>query len=339
MLLTALKPTWIMLNKNLDILKKILSILARISISALLLYFLFRQVDSKSIWDIIKGADWALLFLGFLINALSYLLGVYRWKMYLDGAGVRLPFKRVLISFSGGLFFNLFLPSTIGGDVVKGIDLAMHTKKPKEIVASMLLDRLSGYAAMVIISVTAVLLGYHLINDPIVLLVVGLVTFVLVCAFLTLFNNFIFEKVSKFLNKKGGRIAGALQRLHQEIYLFRNRKKLLVKNFLLSMVIQASAPLAFYVIALSLGLKTNIIYFFILIPVIAAITMLPVSIGGLGLRDASTIFFFAKVGIDNHVSFAISLLGFFYILVISVMGGILYVFTLHSRRLQYRQAG
>ncbi|MDD4908226.1 MAG: lysylphosphatidylglycerol synthase transmembrane domain-containing protein [Candidatus Omnitrophica bacterium] len=328
-----------MLNKNLDILKKILSILARISISALLLYFLFRQVDSKSIWDIIKGADWALLFLGFLINALSYLLGVYRWKMYLDGAGVRLPFKRVLISFSGGPFFNLFLPSTIGGDVVKGIDLAMHTKKPKEIVASMLLDRLSGYAAMVIISVTAVLLGYHLINDPIVLLVVGLVTFVLVCAFLTLFNNFIFEKVSKFLNKKGGRIAGALQRLHQEIYLFRNRKKLLVKNFLLSMVIQASAPLAFYVIALSLGLKTNIIYFFILIPVIAAITMLPVSIGGLGLRDASTIFFFAKVGIDNHVSFAISLLGFFYILVISVMGGILYVFTLHSRRLQYRQAG
>ena len=326
-------------NKSLAIFKQILSILARISISVLLLFFLFRQIDSKSIWGIIKGADWWLLFIGFVVNSLSYFLGVYRWKMYLDGAGVHLPLKRVLISFSGGLFFNLFLPSTIGGDVVKGVDLAMYTKKPKEIVASMLLDRLSGYAAMVIISVTAVIFGYHLVNDPTVLLVVGLVTLVLICAFLTLFNNFVYEKLSKILSKKGGRILGAIQRLHHEIYIFRDRKMLLFKNLLLSLVIQGSAPLVFYIIALSLGLKTSMIYFFVLIPVIASITMLPISIGGLGLRDASTIFFFAKVGVDNHVSFAMSLLGFFFVLVISVMGGILYVFTLHSRRLQYRQAG
>ncbi len=318
--------------------KKILSIFLRIAISALLLFFLFKQVDSKAIWDIIKSADWGVLLLGFFITVFSYLLGVYRWQMYLEGSGVHLPFKRVLISFSGGLFFNLFLPSTIGGDVVKGIDLALHTKKPKEIVASMLLDRLSGYAAMVIISVSAVIFGYHLVSEPIIILVVGLVALVLVCAFLTLFNNFIYERVSRFLNKKGGRIAGALHRLHHEIFLFKGRKPLLVKNFLLSLVIQACGPLSFYIIAVSLGLKTSPIYFFVLIPVIQSITMLPISIGGLGLRDAATIFFFAKVGIESHVSFAISLLGFFYILVISVLGGILYVFTLHSRRVQYNQA-
>jgi uncharacterized protein (TIRG00374 family) len=326
-------------NKSLNVLKQILSVLARIAISALLLFFLFKKVDSVSVWGYIKGAGWGLLFLGFAVNTLSYLLGVYRWKMYLDGAGVHLPFKRVLISFSGGLFFNLFLPSTIGGDLVKGFDLAMYTKKPKEIVASMLLDRLSGYAAMVLISVTSVLLGYHLVNNPVVILVIGAVTLVLLCAFLTLFNNFIFETIKKLLSRKGGRIAAGLQRLHQEIYLFRSRKMLLMKNFMLSLVIQGAGPLVFYIIALSLGLKTSVIYFFVLVPLIQSITMLPISIGGWGLREQSTNFFFAMVGIDKNMSVAISLLSSFYVTIVSIMGGILYVFTLHSRRLQYRQAG
>ena len=229
------------------------------------------------------------------------------------------------------------MPSTIGGDLIKGFDLALHTRKPKQVVSTVLVDRLGGYAGMVIITITALLLGYHLINDPSVLVLMAIITLILLSAFLTLFNNFVFEKINKFLGGRGGRIFLALKNVHEEIYRFKGKKSVLWINLLLSLVMQASTPIVFYITALSLGLRTGIIYFFVLIPLIGAITMLPISIGGLGLRDAATILFFAKIGVAKDVAFALSLLGFFYTLLASVTGGIIYVFTLHTRRLQYNK--
>jgi len=320
-------------------LKKLLSILGRISISIVLLIFLFKRVDSKALMDTIKGADWRYLLLAFSIFFLSYILGIYRWKRLLNSSGVSVSFARTAISFCGGLFFNLFMPSTIGGDLIKGFDLALYTKKPKEVVSTVLIDRLGGYAGMVIITVTALLFGYRLIPEPSLLLVMAMVVLILLSAVLVLFNSFIFDKVNKFLGSGiGGSFFRALKNVHHEIYSFRGRKRVLLINLLLSLLMQASIPVIFYITALSIGLRTGLIYFFVLIPLIGAITMLPISIGGLGLRDAATIFFFSKIGVTNNVAFAISLLGFSYTLLISLMGGIVYVFTLHTRRIQYNKA-
>lgn len=322
------------------IFKQILGVLFRLGISIVLLALLFKfqHVDVKRFLENIKAADKFLLFLAFWVNFLLYTLCLLRWKMLLKAFGFHLPFKRITISFAGGLFFSSLLPSTIGGDLIRSIDLAAHTNRAREVVATVFLDRLSGCIGLVIVAVAALFFGWKYAQDRVVLLSVGIITAIMLAVLLVLFNNFIFSKLNKILNSyHAGRMTERLKNLHQEIYHFRRHKKLLFANILLSIFIQIGSPLAFYVTALSLGQKLNFAYFFIFLPIIGAITLLPISIGGLGVRENSTVFFFAKAGMAKDLASAMSFLNSIFILVLAAIGGIIYVFTIHHRRIQYHQ--
>lgn len=333
------------------IIKKTVSILLRIGISIALLVFLFKQADEKLMFETVKRADKHLLFLAFAILSANYVLCLYRWQMLLKAADVHLSLKRTIIAFSGGIFFSLFLPSSIGGDFVRSIDLAAYTKKPRQVVASVLLDRLSGYVGLVILTLIAVCIGWDLIHDNSVVISVCILTALLVVILLVLFNKFIYSKIHWLLRPSGSdysaeegrrlpvldKILVSLQNLHREIHYFRQHKKIIFNNLALSAIVQATTPVSFYFISMALGLKIKLIYFFIFLPIIGAVTLLPISIGGLGLRDAMTIFFFAKIGVAKDMSFAMSLLSFVFLLVYGGIGGIIYVLTVRHRRLQYGQ--
>lgn len=318
------------------VIKKILSVFLRVGISVALLFFLFRQVDEKSLIEIIKNANKPLLLAAFCVYSLSYVLCVLRWGMLLKAANIFLPLGRVIISFAGGVFFSLFLPSTIGGDFMRSIDLAAHTKKTKEVVATVFLDRLSGYIGLVFLALVALTFGWRLVQDKTVLLAVFVITLLLIVGLLALFNKFFYSRINKlFMSFGRGKILDSLKKLHREIHIFRNHKKMIAKNLGISLCVQTVIPITFYLIARSLGIKINIVYFFIFLPIIGAITLLPVSIGGLGLRDATTIFFFAKAGLAKDMSFAMSLLNFSFIIVYASIGGLIYVLTVHHRRVQH----
>src|SRR3989338_2266190 len=318
--------------------KIIVSNFLRVGISIILLYLLFRQVDRKALFEIIRGADKGLLFLAFCIFFFSYLLCIFRWEMLLKAVNIHLSLKRIIISFSGGVFFSLFMPSTIGGDLMRSIDLATHTKRPHEVVATVLLDRLSGYVGLVLLALLSLGFGWKVVQDKGVILAIAIITAVLIIVLFTLFNKFIYSKISSALHSpKAGKFQQLVKDLHQEMHYFRRHKKVIINNLIFSILIQTVTPLTFYVVALSLGLKIKLAYFFIYLPIIGAITLLPISIGGLGLRDYATITFFAKAGVTNNLAFAMSLISFFFILVYAAIGGIIYVLTVRHRRIQHHK--
>lgn len=222
---------------------------------------------------------------------------------------------------------------------MRSIDLATHTKRPREVLATVLLDRLSGYIGLVLLALFSLLLGFRFIQDKSVLFSVAIITAVLIAVLLVLFNKFLYSKINKLLQSPdAGKVRQLLKDLHEEIHYFKRHKKVIVNNLIFSVLIQSISPLVFFVTALSLGLKINIIYFFIFLPLIGAITLLPISIGGLGLRDATTIFFFAKAGVSRDFAFAMSLLNFSFILVYGAVGGLIYVLTIRHRRIQPHQS-
>ncbi|MDD5154985.1 MAG: lysylphosphatidylglycerol synthase transmembrane domain-containing protein [Candidatus Omnitrophica bacterium] len=315
--------------------KQALLIILRIAISIALLIFLFRQVNRETMFETVRGANKYLLIAAFLVYFFTYLICLYRWQMLLKASGIHLPLKRVIISFSGGIFFSLFLPSSIGGDFMRSVDLALFTRKPRQIVATVLLDRLSGYVGLVILTLLAVLFGWKLVLDRSIVIAICILIVVLVIALLVLFNKFVYSRINKFLGPPGsGRIREAIGNLHQEMHYFRNHKKVMVNNVILSILVQAVAPLTFYLIALAIGVKLDLVYFFIFLPIIGAVTLLPVSIGGLGLRDAMTIFFFGKIGMAKDLAFAMSLLSFLFMVIYGSIGGLIYVLTIRHRRIQ-----
>lgn len=321
--------------------KNILFLLLRISISILLLVFLFKfnKIDIRVLINNIKAADKFLLGVGFAIMAAVYLLSFLRWKMLLNSAGINAPLKRLISSFSGGVFFSIFLPSTIGGDFIRTVDLAGHTKKAKEVLATVFLDRLSGYIGLVFVILPSLFLGRNLISDKVVFASVFMIIIILILIVLVLFNNTIYSKITKFLSAPGaGRIKEMIKNMHQEIHIFRHRKKTIFSSLLVSFFIQLIGPFSTYFIGLSLGIKIDFIYFFIFLPIIAAITLLPIAIGGLGLREGLFVLYFAKAGVVKQLALAMSLLSFSFIVFYGAIGGIIYVLTVRHRCLQPDQS-
>jgi uncharacterized protein (TIRG00374 family) len=318
--------------------KKIIPLVLRIGISIILLFFLFKfqHVDTQEVLKSIKNADKGLLLLALVIYLFAYILALFRWEMLLKGAKIHLSLKRVIMSFSGGVFFNALLPSSIGGDVVRSVDLATHTKRPREVIATVLLDRLSGYVGLVIVALLSLLFGWKLIHHKSVLLSIAIITGILIAVLLVLFNRFLYSKINRLLHSpRAGKIRETIKNLHQEIHIFRQHKKIIANNLILSVLIQVIGPLTFYITALALGIKINIIYFFIYLPIIGAITLLPISIGGLGLRENITKIFFVQAGVVDNAAVAMAILNTFFIFVYAAIGGLIYVLTIHHRRIQY----
>lgn len=264
----------------------------------------------------------------------TYIIGFFRWKIMLEAIGLNLSRAAILRSYCIGFFFNLFFPSTIGGDLCRSADLSLSCRKPKQVVASVVLDRISGYTALVVIALVALLLGYRLVSDTAVFFALGIITAFLAGILMLLFNNFIFSKISKFLNFFG-RAAEALSSLHSEIYKFRNKKKIISLSLIYSLIIQLVFPLIFYLLSLALATKINPLYFFIFVPLIAAISALPVSIGGLGLREAVSMFFFTGAGMPAEIAVTISLLSFFIVFLFGIAAGVIYIFAFPGPQRQH----
>ena len=315
--------------------KKIFLLILRISVSVALLIFLFSKVNVGSVSNIIINANKPYLLLAFLFFLFEYILCLLRWQMLLREFNCGIPFKRVLVAFSGGIFTSLFLPSTIGIDVARSLDLVNHTNKRREVIATVFLDRLSGYVAIVILLIVVLLIAPKFILDKAVKLFAIIVIFSLCPILLALFNNNLYQKINSMLQVlRISKLRDILTNLHNDIYLFRNHSKAIITNVALSILIQVITPAIFYIIALSIGLKPNFIYFCISWLIITMISFIPISISGLGTREAASIFLLAKIGIAQDMAFTISLLNFSFLFIIGVLGGIIYVFNLPYRRLQ-----
>ena len=225
--------------------KKIGVLLLRIGISAALLILLFRQVDSAAIWALIRRTDKQLFAAAAGVYVLVYILCFLRWVELLKAVQLRLPLTKLLPPYAGGLFFNIFLPSAIGGDIVRSIDLAASTRKTPEVVASVLLDRLSGFTALVLVALAGLYAGRHVIVRADVYLSVAVIAGILTLVLLVLFNSFVYRKINAlFSAPSAGKVRATLGLIHAQVHIFRRRKKSVAVSLLISLALQMVSPLA-----------------------------------------------------------------------------------------------
>ncbi|MCM8791968.1 MAG: flippase-like domain-containing protein [Candidatus Omnitrophica bacterium] len=321
-----------------DIFKRdITGIVLRVLVSISILIFLFLRIEIKDFLKIVGSLKVGLLFLAFLFFLISHILWFWRWRIILKALNVDFNFHTVLSSFAAGLFFNLVLPSTLGGDFLRITDFSQKTKRPKEIISSVFLDRLSGYVGLELVLIISLIFGYHLVNDKNVFLVVSIFSFTLIFLLFLLFNSFLYSKINRFLHLKKNKFFSYISALYDCVYYFKRKKGMILKNLFLSLAIQLLIPLVYFIIALALGKTINWIYFFIFIPVISVIIILPLSIGGLGLREMAMVYFFSQAGLPKDISLVVSLIGSVFLLIVSCLGGIIYASMLHTGRIQHNQ--
>lgn len=313
--------------------KNFLSFIAKVSISIALLIFLFNRIDLKKTLLYIRTVEPLYFLCAILLYVFVVFLCMIRWYILLKTLKHDLSFGRIFVSFCGGSFFNVFLPSSIGGDIVRTADLSGHTKDVSSIFATVFLDRLTGFLGLVIIAFFGFLYGYvcGLKYDPGLFLFIVIFTIILVSILLAIFSKRVFNLINRIIRFKF--IKNYFTKFHNSCFSFRFQKIALLKTTLISILLQGLYSGVFYFVGMSLGIKLDIIYFLFFIPIISLITILPISIGGLGLRDNAAVVLFKTVGVASDKVVAMTLINFAFLFFIGIIGGIIYGSAIYSRRL------
>ena len=310
---------------NKDKYKKLLTA-ARVVIGVGLVVFLFWALDIQEIIGNIRGIDGRYLLYAAVPYLLFIILSAWRWQVLLDFKKFGIRFWDTLRIYFISLFFNNLLPTTVGGDMMR----VAYTMKERraDALATVLVDRILGFVGLFIFALFAVL--YLLVErnetEFLPFMVIGLsVVIVITYVF---FSERAYSFISPAIRKmKVLKIGERINRLHEAGTEFGGAWGVISLCVAHSILIQATLAVAPFFVLLGMGhSEVGLISFFIYVPIINVISMIPVSLNGLGVRENSYVILFSRVGLDGEVSLAVSLVSFFIIFVFSLIGGLFFIF-------------
>jgi uncharacterized protein (TIRG00374 family) len=296
----------------------------KVLVSISLLGLAVWRIGPARLRESIVGADLWWLLAAVSVFTLSNLLGAFQWWMLLRARDIRLPLRQVVGYYFVGLFFNNFLIGYVGGDAFRVFDAARASGKPAEAMSAVLFDRLIGFATLTSVAVVAALLWHsyagHATSLAVVLGVFGL--WLLVLLF------FFSRRVAKPVVFVANRVLplgfkNKAKQVYAQVNDYRHGRLLLAQVLSMSLVVQVLRIAVHYLTALSVGVRVSFSLFLVFVPIIALLSSVPVSVGGIGVREQSGALLFSQVGVPEPAAVAMQFLAYLVGVAATVPGGII----------------
>jgi len=305
--------------------RQLLIKLLKVCVSACLIIFLLYRIGVSSLLTTIGSANFFYLLLAFSMVVFGIVISAYKWRLLLAVLDIHIELPTLLSYYFVSMFWRNFL-STIGGEAIKIYYVSKHSGRTVESFTSVFLERGTGLFALLLISVVTLIFGKDVdVDVGVALVIVVLFTGYLVFL-LAWFNGYLFERSMRLFGLlKSIFPIHKIRELRESVCMYKTHKKCLVKTLAISLVFQIlSVITAAYVISLSLGLRIPLPYFFLFCPIIGMLSMLPISLNGIGVREGAYLFFFTKIGVSDAQSVSMSLIIYAMALVVSLIGGVVY---------------
>jgi glycosyltransferase 2 family protein len=290
------------------------------AVSIGLIGWVLSGLSPSELIDRATKADAALLALAFSLHGTGLLLSALRWLTLLNIQKLQCSFKAAVLLYWIGCFFNTVLPTGLGGDVVRSYLASKQNGKFVDTAMSVIVERVAGVAAlMVVFGVGVIWLRFFSAESSMWNLFhvssAALVGFG--CVLST--RKPVWQIASARLQ-----LRDKFERIGHVLWTYRFDKRKLWPILLLSLLLQMNVIVYYYIIAAALELHLSFFHFCLFIPPILMLTMLPISVGGIGVREAAFLFFFARLGITPAEIVALSLWSYFLALVANLGGGFVY---------------
>jgi glycosyltransferase 2 family protein len=298
--------------------------IVKIVVSAGLLYLLFTRIDVAKVWEHMRGASIGWILIALTIYFIVLLVSTVRWQLLLRTQHVEIPFGTLVNSYLAATFANNFLPSNIGGDVIRIADTARAAKSRTLAAAIVLADRGIGILGLAFIAACGSTLAAERSEriGPIgpALFWAGLAAAV-AAGVLVIAKPSRLGTLAKPLHIfhaewVGQRIATITDALHK----FRKAPGSLVIAFLASVLVQALLVGFYAAVATALHFSVPIGHLALLVPVSFLVQMLPVSVNGLGVREGTFVAYLAQIGVSKESAVALSLIGAVLVMAFSMLG-------------------
>ena len=303
--------------------------LFRLLATVAILFALFKFIPYEKLVSVYRDSKKGYLVLGFSIFFLCQIIGIFRWRFLLSSLGVNISIREAFYAYFCGLFLNLFFPSFVAGDVFRSFCVSYRYGDTGKVASSVLMDRFSGGIALTLVALFAFIFGRSIVPSEGVIAALLILCTITGFTSLVIFSKSFFRFLARVFKRKP-RLEEKLISLHDKLYFFKNNPKVFAKSFFFSLPIQLLIPTGFFIISRAFDVNLNIIYFFIAVPIITAIAVIPITIAGAGTREASAVYFFSLVGIEKSIGLGISLLNLIYLISMGIIGGIFYVSVYHK---------
>jgi uncharacterized protein (TIRG00374 family) len=314
------------------------SFILRLLVGVGILFILFRLVPYQEFTDRIRTADTGMIAASFAVLFSMYLVSALRWYLVLKGYGLDVPYANTFLLIMTGFFFNLFVPSVIAADVFRTSMLVVREKSGGvRATSSVILDRIAGFMGLFVLACLALIFAPRVAYEPEVLMTLALMGLVLAVLFMLMLSR----RISRFLLRsleRFTRVHRTLSEFTVELGFFRRHPRVLLNTVLLSVVIHFGTVISFYLSAKAFGAPDVFGPFTAVMPVILALSVMPVTIAGLGTRELGSVYFLGKIGISQSIALGTSLMNLLFLIVAGLIGGVLYV-SFSDRWLQRPPSG
>lgn len=302
-----------------------LNFVFKILVTLGLIAFLLSRIELTQFFQVLRSAQISYLVVALAVYLVGQVLGSLRWALLARPLGFQNPMTDFVIYYFIGMFFNLFAPSTVGGDVGRAYYLAQEktagrnegwTGPTAYALVSVVTDRAIGMTVLIWIGAVAVALfpGYGLpsaIRYTVYFLALGL-----------LLAGLLVPKATRLIQRTerswGKKLALVLES-------YKGNWQLLVHAALLSLIVHSIQAWMQLLVGWSLDVQLPWSYCFILYPLVGTFSALPFSVNGIGLRESGYLFLLGYVGVSSEKAVAFGLLWLIIVALDSLIGGVLFI--------------
>jgi uncharacterized membrane protein YbhN (UPF0104 family) len=292
-----------------------IKLLFRIVVTVSIFVIILRSINIDQIWKIMGQARLELLVVALLTQFGSTSVSAYRWQLIMHNLNFGQSLSFYWRSYFKASFFNQGLPTSIGGDALKVLDVAGQGFRKRDALYGIMLDRVTGLAALMWLNLVAYLFDPDLLPSPIyhltlLLVVASLIGFAVVSSLrhLPWLDAYPQLRIIRTIS----------ERLHQA---FLNNRIALIGS---SLLIPVLAMLSIFATGWALGLRYDLVTYFIIVPPAIVLTIIPVSLAGWGIREGTLVALFSLIGADKATILTMSILYGLMQIGVSLPGFIIY---------------
>jgi uncharacterized membrane protein YbhN (UPF0104 family) len=301
----------------------------KVTVSIALLALLFSRIDLRSLWATAKLASVPWLMVALAVYGFNLIVSTWRWHLLLGAQQINVRRRKLLASSLIAAFFNNFLPSNIGGDVIRIGDTARDAGSKTVAATVVLVDRGLGLMALVLVAAFGATAAGRLHPAATPIWPVYLwATFLLgaVASAPALFAPAGFARLLQPLRVFHPEWVGnRITTLTEALGRFGDRPGALAACFAGAVVVQATMVVYYFVVAYALHLNVALSDIAVIVPISFVVQMLPVSVNGFGVREATFSLYFQRIGQPIASALLMSLVAQALIILCSLAGAGLYI--------------
>jgi uncharacterized membrane protein YbhN (UPF0104 family) len=286
-------------------------------------YFLTR-IHIERFVETLLSANFSLIAVALAIYLCSQAISAVRWTVLVRPLGIGAPFKDMISYYLIGMFFNLFAPGTVGGDVSRVYYLVKHQESEDQSPAlpmvraatSVLMDRAIGMAVLIWIGAAGLLLfpAYPVPASVRTVTLLVAASFVVTGALLSVLWPLLPDDAHP-----------AIVKLRLILRSYRSHWRAVLSGALLSLVIHLIQAWMHVVMGQALNLAIPFSFSLIVYPLVGTFAAIPISLNGIGLREGGYVFLLGVIGITAENAIAFGLLLLIIIALDSLIGGVIFL--------------